>query len=100
MAQCLGHRQGTGCTHRSRSTQGRDNWQLWQLCYSCARKLHPQHYKGKKNHGVKTFPDVDRIPAPFAVEKMPDIEEKIRRRRIKVKIPVEIKKLRNIEKNS
>ncbi len=54
MATCLGHRLGTGCHHRSRSTQKRDNWELWQLCYKCARILHPQYYKEKKNHGVRT----------------------------------------------
>lgn len=53
MATCLGFRQGTGCKHRSRSTQKRVNWENWQLCHECAVKLHPEYYKDKKNHGVR-----------------------------------------------
>ncbi len=53
MAVCLGHRFGTGCQHKTRSTQKTDNWELWQLCYECAVKLHPEYYAGKKTHGVR-----------------------------------------------
>ena len=59
MAQCLGHRFGTGCYHRSRSTQMRDNWEKWQLCYKCARILHPKYYEGKNDHGVRTYKGSD-----------------------------------------
>ena len=52
LATCLGYRNGTGCTNRSRSTQNQLNWEKWQLCYSCARKLHPEYYANKPNHGV------------------------------------------------
>lgn len=52
MATCLGHRYGTGCMYRSRNTQKRDNWEKWQLCYKCARILHPEFYEKKHNHGV------------------------------------------------
>ncbi|MCH7611851.1 MAG: hypothetical protein IIB45_00650 [Candidatus Marinimicrobia bacterium] len=52
MATCLGYRYGTGCSHRSRCTQKRENWENWQLCYSCARKLHPEFYKDKKSKSL------------------------------------------------
>ena len=71
MATCLGHRQGTGCYHRSRSTQKRDNWEKFQLCFSCARKLHPEFYKGKKNHGVRTVKENEHIETPFCIVEMP-----------------------------
>ena len=73
LATCLGHRYGTGCTHRSRSTQKRDNWELWQLCYKCARKLHPEYYKGKKDHGVRTYQGADAkySKVPFNLVEMP-----------------------------
>lgn len=53
MATCLGYRYGTGCMHRSRSTQKRVNWVEWQLCERCARKLHPGYYAKIRNHGVR-----------------------------------------------
>ena len=59
MATCLGHKQGTGCYHRSRCTQKRVNWERWQLCHGCARILHPEYYKGKKNHGVNKPRDIE-----------------------------------------
>jgi len=74
MAQCLGHRFGTGCLHRSRNTQMRDNWEKWQLCYRCARKLHPEFYKGEKNHGVKTSTDGKFNKIPFGIVELPEIE--------------------------
>jgi len=73
MAQCMGHRYGTGCYHRSRSTQMRDNWENWQLCYKCARLLHPKYYKDKKDHGVKTFPKENTLhhKVPFNLVELP-----------------------------
>ena len=72
MATCLGHRYGTGCHHRSRSTQKRDNWENWQLCYNCAKKLHPEFYKDKKDHGVRKVPDNTQYSeTPFAIVEMP-----------------------------
>ena len=72
LATCLGHRQGTGCHHRSRSTQKRDNWENWQLCHECARKLHPDFYKGKKNHGVRKVQGTTRFTEiPFNIAEMP-----------------------------
>ncbi len=74
MATCLGYRQGTGCTHRSRSTQRRENWELWQLCHKCARILHPDFYKDKKNHGVRTVPEDEHKKIPFGIVALPEIE--------------------------
>ena len=74
LATCLGHRFGTGCTHRSRSRQMRHNWNEWQLCYKCARKLHPEFYKNKKNHGVKPFPSEEKYSkVPFNLAEMPSV---------------------------
>ena len=74
MATCLGHRLGTGCTHRSRSTQKRDNWELWQLCYRCARKLHPEYYKNKKDHGVRPMArETQYSKIPFNLAEMPSV---------------------------
>lgn len=70
MATCLGYRQGTDCKHRSRCTQKRENWELWQLCHKCARKLHPEHYKNKKNHGVRTVSETTYNEVPFGIEPM------------------------------
>ena len=70
LATCLGHRYGTGCYHRSRSTQKRDNWELWQLCYNCARKLHPEYYEDKKHHGVRKAREPENT-IPFGIEEMP-----------------------------
>lgn len=53
MTQCIGYRYGTECKHMTRSPQNRENWEMWQLCYNCARKLHPDYYKDKPHHGVK-----------------------------------------------
>lgn len=76
MATCLGHKQGTGCYHRSRSTQKRENWELWQLCYKCARKLHIKYYKDKKNHGVRPMPtDAKYNNVPFGIVELPQIEQ-------------------------
>ncbi len=61
----------------------------------------PSFTKIKRTNGVRPFPDFEnRISTPFVMDKMPDIEEKIPGGGNKAKIPVEIKKLRNIEKNS
>jgi len=49
---CIGYKEGTKCNYMSRSPQNRDNWNLWQLCYYCARKLHPEYYRYIKHHGV------------------------------------------------
>ena len=49
LVKCLGNKLGnTGCSHRSRSPQKHDNWELWQLCYKCAKILHPEYYKNNK----------------------------------------------------
>jgi len=74
---CLGHRFGTGCYHRSRCTQKRVNWENWQLCHKCARILHPDFYKGKKNHGVRTIPEDEHKKTPFAIETLPEITNTI-----------------------
>ena len=72
MATCLGHRQGTECYHRSRSTQKRDNWENWQPCHTCARKLHPEFYKDKKNHGVRKIREnAEYTKVPFSIIEMP-----------------------------
>ena len=71
MATCLGHRNGTGCSHRSRSTQKRENWEKWQLCYACARKLHPEYYADKKNHGVRKVSGTQFSNTPFNIVEMP-----------------------------
>ncbi len=71
MASCLGHKQGTGCYHRSRSTQKRDNWELWQLCYNCARILHKEYYKDKKNHGVRRVIEGHYTDVPFGIVELP-----------------------------
>lgn len=71
---CMGYRHGTGCRHRSRNTQKRENWENWQLCYKCARILHPDFYKGKKNHGVKTLEDTSKPKIPFGIVAMPEVE--------------------------
>ena len=72
MATCLGHRFGTGCHHRSRSTQKRVNWEKWQLCYHCAKILHPEFYKSIKHHGVRPMPgDKQYSKVPFAIVELP-----------------------------
>ena len=70
MATWLGYRYGTDCMHRSRSTQKRENWELWQLCHKCARILHPEYYKDKKNHGVRTPCKLEYNKSPFGIVKM------------------------------
>lgn len=70
MATCLGHKFGTECYHRSRSTQRRENWENWQLCHKCARKLHPEYYKDKKNHGVRTVGQLEDNETPFGIVPM------------------------------
>ena len=57
MTKCLGYRFGTGCMHSTLSTQKQENWDNWQLCYKCARKLHPEYYVGKNSHGVRSTPE-------------------------------------------
>lgn len=74
MAQCLGHKEGTDCYHRSRYTQKRDNWENWQLCYKCARILHPEFYKNEKNHGVRTVTNGKFSKIPFGIVATPEIE--------------------------
>ena len=71
---CLGHKHGTGCYHRSRCTQKRVNWEKWQLCHECARKLHPEFYKDKKNHGVRKVMDKKYTDIPFGIVAMPESE--------------------------
>ena len=71
MARCLGYRYGTGCQHRSRSTQRRENWEKWQLCYKCAKVLHPEYYKDKKDHGVRTVSGNQYSKLPFGISEMP-----------------------------
>jgi hypothetical protein len=45
------------------------NWGNWQLCYDCARILHPEYYKDKPHHGtgenklnVRVYEDLVTIP--------------------------------------
>lgn len=71
LATCLGYREGTGCKHRSRSTQKRENWEIWQLCYRCARKLHPEYYANKKDHGVRPMPGDQYNKTPFGIVELP-----------------------------
>ena len=92
VAMCLGYRFGTGCKHHSRCTQKRVNWEKWQLCMRCARRLHPEFYKNKKNHGVKTFEDPDKIPKQFMVTKVPLTSHEIRNLQ-KEKVLIESKEL-------
>lgn len=72
MAMCLGHKEGTNCYHRSRYTQKRVNWVKWQLCHKCARILHPEFYKNKKNHGVRTVSDRKYSDTPFGIVALPE----------------------------
>ena len=72
MATCLGHKQGTDCYHRSRSTQKRVNWENWQLCHECAVKLHPEYYKDKKNHGVRKVNRTQYSKTPFSIVEIPN----------------------------
>lgn len=53
MVLCLGHKKGTDCYFRTKNPQNRINWEKWQLCIECARKLHPEFFKDIKNHGVQ-----------------------------------------------
>jgi hypothetical protein len=73
VATCLGYRYGTNCHHRSRSTQKRVNWENWQLCHKCARRLHPEYYKGKKDHGVRPMPTEQYSKVPFSIAEMPTL---------------------------
>lgn len=50
----MGHKEETGCYFRTRYPEKKSNWEKWQLCITCARKLHPEYYKNIKNHGVNT----------------------------------------------
>ncbi len=70
MATCLGYRQGTGCTHRTRNPQKRKNWELWQLCHECAVKLHPEFYKNKKRHGVRKVIEKN-SDIPYSIVELP-----------------------------
>jgi hypothetical protein len=58
MAQCLGHRYGTGCYHRSRTTRNRENWKNWQLCHKCARIIHPEYYANKKYEEIHSSEEI------------------------------------------
>jgi hypothetical protein len=49
------------------------NWERWQLCHKCARLLHPEFYKDKKNHGVRTVPENEHSKTPFAIQELPEI---------------------------
>lgn len=71
LATCLGYRYGTGCMHRTRDPQKRVNWEKWQLCHHCARILHPEYYKDKKKHGVKTTQGAEFSKTPFGIVEMP-----------------------------
>jgi len=63
---------GTGCYQRSRSPQRRVNWEKWQLCHGCARKLHPEFYKNKKKHGVNKLHGTEMYnEKPFTIEVLP-----------------------------
>jgi len=53
------------------------NWENWQLCHKCARILHPDFYKDKKNHGVRTIPKDEHKKIPFAIETLPEITNTI-----------------------
>ena len=73
MVRCKGHLEGTGCTRASKYTTAM-NWKLWQLCYGCARKLHPEAYEDQPNHGVgdnklnvKVYSDLITMPMPVPV---------------------------------
>ena len=72
MAQCLGYREGTDCYHRTRDPQKTDNWEKWQLCYKCARIIHPEFYKDEKKHGVKTATTGKFSEMPFGIIAMPE----------------------------
>ena len=69
------------------------------MCYPCAKKVHPEYYKGKRHHGVKPFDGVkNRNIVPFAVESLPDIEENnTRTNSEKIKTPKILEELPNIE---
>jgi len=45
MAKCLRCGKG-GKSRRAR------NWQDWQLCYPCAKILHPKEYEDEHPHGT------------------------------------------------
>jgi len=45
MAKCLRCHKG-GKSRRAR------NWQDWQLCYPCAKILHPKEYANEHPHGT------------------------------------------------
>jgi len=37
---------------KSCRTPKADNWILWQNCYQCALKNHPEYYEHKPKHGT------------------------------------------------
>jgi len=45
LAKCL------NCGFGGKSRKAK-NWQKWQLCYQCARELHPEEYENEKRHGT------------------------------------------------
>lgn len=47
MAKCLNCGSGKG--GRSRKSK---NWRSWQLCYECAKELHPKEYENEHPHGI------------------------------------------------
>ena len=49
--RCQGHKYGTGCMKTS-SYPDAENWKMFQMCYGCAKKLHPEFYATKPDHGV------------------------------------------------
>ena len=65
---CLGHKFGTECYFRTRYPERKPNWEKWQLCVTCARKLHPEFYKNIKNHGVTTRYQPQKYKGTFGIE--------------------------------
>ena len=90
---CLGYRHETGCHRRTTKTQNSHNWIEWQLCYNCARRVHPEFYEGKKHHGVRT-PEKNKTPIP--IQGIENIEEEFSIISF-IKNPKEFQMLRNIE---
>lgn len=83
MAMCLGHRYGTGCKKVRRGASA-ENWthldengKRWQLCFSCANKLHPEYYVNLRHHGTGgTYMD-----APSAISSMIEVYSHLNKRK-------------------
>lgn len=65
MVRCLGYKNGINCIQTTKSPQKRENWERWQLCINCARKLHPEFYKDKKLHGYRKPDQLDTSASVF-----------------------------------